>query len=179
MKIKPYFDKLQRAKEYKEFMGSNPDNFMVAGFFVIDFETGQNIHQIDFYIPSKKNVAAFTLDKGVQMQIMKLLPSKKKPEKLDLNVNIDLEALSGIIKDEMHNRGISEDIKKIIAVLQTVDGKKIWNLNCVLTGMEILRSKIEDESKTILKIEKTSLMDIMKKIPAQAAVQMPTTKKSF
>ena len=178
MKIKPYFDKLQKAKEYKQFSLENPDSFMVAGFFVIDFESGSNIHQIDFYVPSKKKVAAFTLDNGVQVQMMKTLPSKKKPEKLDLNVKIDLEALAGIIRDEMHNRGISEDIKKMIAVLQTIDGKKIWNINCVLTGMELLRSKIEDESKSVLKIEKSSLMDIMKKIPTQTAT-MPTTAKSM
>ena len=61
----------------------------------------------------------------------------------------------------------SEDIKKIIAIVQNIDGKKIWSLNCVLTGMEVLKSKVEDESKSVLRIEKTSLVDIMKRMPMQ------------
>ena len=177
MKTKPYFERLQKAKEYKQFITQNPDKFLVAGFFVLDLETGTNMHQIDFYVPSKRKVAAFNIDKGIQMQMMDTM-GKKLPEKLDLNTKVDLDALTGIVKDEMHNRGISEDIKKIIAVLQTVDGKKIWNLNCVLTGMGMLRTKIEDDSKTVLKVEKINLMDIMKKMPSQAPVT-PTTEKSM
>lgn len=168
MKIKPYVDKLEKSKEYKEFMDKYPDAFLIAGFFVLDFETNKNMHQIDFYVPQEKKVAAFSLDGGVKMQVFESAPSPKVPKELDLNVNIDLDALSGILKDEMHNRNISEDIKKLIAIIQNVDGKKIWSLSCVLTGMEILKSHIEDETKLVLKVEKESFLEIMKKIPGNA-----------
>lgn len=170
MKIKPYVDNLISSKKYTEFKQKYPKAFMVAGFFILDLEGGQNIHQIDYYIPSEKKVAAFTLDKGVDLQVLKM-PGGKKPEELDLNTNIDLDALSGIIHDEMRNRNISEDIKKIIAVVQTVKGKKIWNINCILTGMEILRAHVEDSSGTVLKMERISMMDIMKKMPGQMQAQ--------
>ncbi len=175
MKFKLFMDKLEKSKEYQQFKKEYPDNFLIAGFFVIDLEAGQNIHQLDFYIPSKKKVAAFNMDGKVNMQMLSLM-GQKVPEKLDSNTNIDLDAIAGILGDEMHNRGISEEIKKIVAVLQSSEGKKIWNLNCVLTGMEILKSKIEDDSKSILKVEKSSLMDIMKRVPAQT-MQTPKTKK--
>jgi len=54
MKIQPYVEKLNTSKEYEEFQKKYNDAFLVAGFFVLDFETGQNIHQIDYYIPSDK-----------------------------------------------------------------------------------------------------------------------------
>jgi len=172
MKIKPYVEKLEKSEEYKNFKIKYPDAFMVAGFFVLDLETGANIHQIDFYVPNEKKIAAFTLDEGVTLQLLDMLSKDgKTPEKLDLETNVDLDALKGILTDEMHNRGISEDIKKIIAVIQNIDGKKIWNLNCVLTGMEILKSHVEDESKTVLKMDRTSVMDIMKHMPTQALKQ--------
>ena len=98
------------------------------------------------------------------MQILDTL-TKKVPEKLDITTNTDLDELKGIIEDEMKNRNMSEDIKKIIAVLQMIDGKKIWNLNCVLSGMNLLRTHVEDESKTVLLMEKSSLLDLMKKVP--------------
>jgi len=167
MKIKPYVEKLEQSEEYKNFKIKYPDSFMMAGFFVLDLEGGVNVHQIDFYIPAEKKVALFTLDEGVKLDIKDMIrkDETKDPEKMDFETNIDLDALQGILMDEMKNRGISEDIKKIIAVIQNIDGKKIWNLNCVLTGMEILKSHVEDETKTVLKMDRTSVMDIMKHIP--------------
>lgn len=171
MKIKPYVDKLEKSKEFEEFNKKYPDAYLIAGFFVLDLEEGHNIHQIDFYVPSTKKVGAFTLDKGVTLQLLDPMGGKV-PEKLDMKTKIDLEALPGILKDEMRNRSMSEDIKKIIAVVQNIEGKRVWNLSCVLTGMEILKSHIEDDSESVLKIEKLSMLDIIKKLPPEALGKM-------
>jgi hypothetical protein len=165
MKIKPYIDKLNASKTYRDFQKKYSDAFMIAGFFIIDMENKQNMHQIDYYVPSEKKIAAFTLDGGVTMQILEAV-NHGVPEKLDMGTKIDLDALPGILEDEMKNRSMTEEIKKIIAIVQTIDGKKVWNLNCVLSGMEILKAHIEDESQTVLKMEKISLADIMKKLPS-------------
>ena len=148
MKIQPYVSKLNTSSQYKDFAKKNNDAFMVAAFFVLDLENGKNSHVIDYYVPSKKKIAAFTLDNQITLQMMDLM-TKKVPEKLDLKTNIDLEALEGILEDEMKNRNVTDDIKKIIAVVQTIDGKKIWNLNCMLSGMGILNAHIEDESRSV------------------------------
>ncbi len=166
MKIQPYIEKLNSSKEFKKFKDKYNDAFLVAGFFVLDLEMQQNIHQIDFFIPSQKKIAAFTLDSGVNLQILDTM-SEKTPEKLDMNTNIDLDAIEGILEDEMKNRNMTEEIKKIIAVIQNIKGKKIWNLNCVLSGMEILKAHVEDESQTVLKMEKLSFTDIVKKMPIE------------
>src|SRR3989344_5428710 len=180
MKIKPYIEKLEQSEEFKNFKVKYPKSFLIAGFFVLDFDTGMNFHQIDFYLPKEKKIAAFTLDEEVKLQILDMISKDgKKPEKLDIETNIDLDALQGILVDEMHNRGISEEIKKIIAVVQNIDGKKIWNLNCILTGMEILKSHVEDEAKTVLKMDKTSVMDVMKLLPSQALVKNPPKREDL
>lgn len=167
MKLAPYVEKLNGSQEFKDFTKKNNDAFMMAGFFILDLESGKNLHQIDYYVPSKKKVAAFTLDKGVTFQLLDSM-SKKKPEKLEIKTQIDLDALHGILEDEMKNRSITEEVKKIIAVLQTIDGKKIWNINCLLSGMGILRAHIEDDSKSVLKMEKASILDYVKNVPASA-----------
>ncbi len=168
MKIQPYVEKLNNSQVYKQFQNKYGDAFLVAGFFVLDFETGQNLHQIDYYVPSEKKVAAFTLDEEIMVQMLKLL-DERIPEKLDIQTNIDLDALKGIIEDEMKNRGISDEIRKMIAVIQTIEGRKIWNVNCILSGMELLKTHVEDSSKTILKMERTSMMDFIKKMPGPAS----------
>src|SRR3989344_8986124 len=176
MKLAPYVNKLNDSTAFKDFQKSHKDAFMVAGFFVLDLETNNNINQIDYYVPSKKKVAAFTLDKRVTMQMLYLLNSKA-PEKLDIKTNIDLDQLYGILEDEMKNRNITENIKKIIAILQNIEGKKIWNLSCILSGMEILKAHVEDSSKSVLKMERTSMFDIMKKIPASELQKMQQQKQ--
>ncbi len=176
MKIQPYIKRLEGSTAYKDFKIKYPDAFLAAGFFVLDLEGGINIHQIDFYVPSQKKIAAFSLDGEIKVKLLDTL-NEKVPEQLDINTNIDLDALSGILTDEMKNRGISESIRKIIAVIQNVDGKRIWNLNCVLTGMEILKSHIEDDSQTVLRIEKTSILEIMKKMPAPKMLKVQPDSK--
>ncbi|MBS3089138.1 hypothetical protein J4402_05210 [Candidatus Pacearchaeota archaeon] len=178
MKLKPYVEKLESSKEYETFRKENKDAFVVAGFFVIDFEQGRHIHQIDFYAPKSKKVAAFTLDSKVTLQLMNLM-GKKIPEELDIDTKIDLDALKGILTDEMRNRNITEEITKMIAVIQTVKGKKIWNVNCVLSGMEILKAHVDDSSETVLKLERVSMTDLIKKIPKQlqAAPNKKPTKE--
>ncbi|MFH1289981.1 MAG: hypothetical protein ABIH92_01085 [Nanoarchaeota archaeon] len=178
MKIKPYVEKLEKSELYKNFKIKYPQAFLVAGFFVLDLEGGVNVHQIDFYVPKEKKIAAFTLDGEITVKLLETL-NKKVPEKLDMGTSIDLDALQGILTDEMKNRGMSESIRKIIAVVQNIEGKRIWNLNCVLTGMEILKSHVEDESKTVLKIEKTSILDIMKKMPSPKLSKAPETKEDI
>jgi hypothetical protein len=164
MKLQPYIEKLNSSNEYAEFKKEHPKAFLVAGFFVLDMEAGKNVHQIDFFLPGEKKVAAFTLDDQVKIQLMETM-SKETPKELDISAKIDLDELKGILEDEMKNRGFTENIKKIIAVIQNIDGKKTWNLNCILSGMEILRAHIEDESKTVLKMDKHPVTDLIKTIP--------------
>ena len=64
----------------------------------------------------------------------------------------------------MKNRSITSEIKKVIAILQNLDGKKIWNLSCIISGMGILNAHVEDASKMVLKMEKKSLMDFVQKM---------------
>ncbi len=174
MKIQPYVQKLNSSNEFKQFIGKNKDAYLIAGFFVLDFESGSNIHQIDYYVPSQKKVAAFTLDQNVDMKMLDML-TEETPKKLDIKTSIDLDALKGIIEDEMKNRNMTEQILKIIAVIQSIKGDKIWSVNCVLSGMEILKAHIEDKSKSVLKMEKSSVMDYLKKMPM---AQLPKKKVS-
>lgn len=166
MKIQPYIHKLESSQAYKNFIKGHAESFLIAGFFVLDYETGTNIHQIDYYVPSKKQVAAFNLDGEVEVKLLDMMSKEKIPQRLDIKTKIDLDAIKGILEDEMKNRSITETIKKCVAVIQMVDNKKIWVLNCVLSGMEILKAHVDDESRTVLKMERASMLDYVKRMPA-------------
>src|SRR3989344_4022693 len=103
MRIQPYIEKLYASESFKKFQAKYKDAFLVAGFFVLDFETDQNLHQIDYYIPGEKKVAAFTLDNKIIFQLLDTI-SDKTPEKLDIRTSTYLDSLKGILEDEMKNR---------------------------------------------------------------------------
>ena len=178
MKIQPLIEKLESTEVYKKFKEDYKDSFLVAGFFVLDYETNKNINQIDYFIPSEKKVAAFNMKEEIGLQILETM-NDKIPETLSVQTNVDLDAIKGILEDGMKNRNITEDLKKVIAVIQTLEGKKIWILNCIMSGMEILKAHIDDESKTILKMEKTSVLDYIKKVPMKGATQNKPSKENI
>lgn len=177
MKFHDMLKKLKTSPQYESFANAYKDPVLVAGFFVIDFENKKNVSQIDFFVPSKKKVAAFSLDSPVTMQLMDTVEGKADLAPLDSDVKVEIDALEGILDDEMKNRGISETLKKIVAVLHMHEGKKIWNLNCMLSGMTLLRAHVDDDSRTVIKMEKVNLFDVMKTVPGTKGVANPNAPK--
>lgn len=156
MKFKKYLEKLKKSEKFKDFKKENPDSYLGAGFFVLDFE-GMDKHQIDYVFKDK--IATFDLDE----EELKIEDRRgKKLDKLTEDISIDLEELQEIVKDEMKNREVTDKLRKIIAVIYTSENKPIWNLQCIVGNLGFLSIHINDEDKSVLKFEKHSLMDIMR-----------------
>lgn len=165
MKFEHYLKRVEESPEFKQFQEEHKKAFLTAGFFVLDFESGKHMHQLDYFIPGSKKIATFVLDEGVKMNISEMKFKGKVPGKLDEKAKIDLDALQGIVHDEMLNRTVTQQVKKIIAVLMNEDGKKVWKLNCITGDLGIIKVNVDDSSSGILEFEKASLFDMMKIIP--------------
>ncbi len=163
MKIQPYLEKLENSRQFKEFQEKNPKAYFSAGFFVLDFESKKNVHQIDYFIPKSKKIATFMLDSKVEMKLGEA-SNETTPKKIDGSIQLDLDILKGIVEDEMKNNMVTTKLQKIIAVLQNLNGKLIWNLNCITTDMGVIKVHIDDSSHSVLKFEKINLFDIVKKL---------------
>lgn len=168
MKFEHYIKKLSDSEIYKSFKKENPRAYLCAGFFIIDFETGKNIYQLDYMLKNRK-IATFSLEEGVKVHVSNA-PFRKKLPEIKGDITTDLKALKGIVEDEMKNRTITDNIKKIIAVLQVVDGRIVWNLNCITNNLNILQIHIDDANGTILKFMKYSILDFVKTVPGAAAM---------
>jgi hypothetical protein len=164
MKIQPYIDKLNSSKEFKLFQTKNPKAYFAAGFFVLDFETKKNLHQIDYYDPKSKKMITFTLD-GEEIELKPGDAANQNiPKKITADINLDLDILKGLVQDEMKNQMVTTKLQKIIAIIQNLNGKLIWNLNCITTDMGIIKVHVDDDSHSILKFEKINLFDVIKKL---------------
>ncbi len=178
MKLDHYLKRVEESMEFKKFREEHKRAYLSAGFFVLDFEANKNMHQVDFFIPSNKKIATFKLEKGVSMQVSDALKMKRAPEEIDGKSNLDLEALKGIVHDEMMNRTVTQEIKKIIAVLQTEKGKKIWRLNCITSDLSIIKVNIDDDRGCILDFEKANLFDMIKKVNPSALMAGKPAQKN-
>lgn len=166
MKFDHYLKRIEESKEFKNFQKKNKSAYLCAGFFVLDFETGKDLYQLDYSLANGK-IATFILDDGVKMKISDQTLKKKLPE-IKGDVKTDLQALRGIVEDEMKNRTVTEGVKKMIAILHILDNKTVWNLQCILNGLGILQVHVDDADQSVLKFEKHSLMDFMKAMPTGA-----------
>lgn len=162
MKFEHYQKRVEESSEFKKFKDGHKKAYLAAGFFVLDFETGKNMHQIDYSLPNGK-IATFILDEGVKSKISEQTLKKKLPA-IKAEIKTDLDSLKGIVEDEMKNRTVTEKIKKIIAILHVIDNKPVWNLQCILDGLTLLNVHVDDSDQSILKFEKNSLMDMIKKV---------------
>lgn len=164
MKIQPYIEKLNTSKEFNDFKTKNPKSYFSAGFFVLDFESNNHLHQIDYFNPENKKMFTFMLD-GEKVQIKEGEPSSKNfPNVIDKEINLDLDILKRLVEDEMKNHMVTHRLHKIIAILQNVDGKLIWNLNCITSDMGVVKMHISDENHSVLKFESVNLFDVVKKL---------------
>ncbi len=161
MKFSHYLKRLEESSEFRDFKEKHKNSYLCAGFFVLDFETHKNMHQIDFALPNGK-IATCILEEGVKINISKQALKKKLPEIKD-EVKTDIDALKGIVDDEMKNHTVTQNIKKIIAVVQNLDGKNIWSLSCITDGLGLIQVHLDDATENILKFEKRSLFDFVKK----------------
>ncbi len=163
IKIQPYIDKLNSSSVFHSFKEKNPNSYFSAGFFVLDFEHENNVHQIDYFNPESKKIITFTLDRDVEMKEGEAV-NESIPNKIEGNINLDLDVVKGLIEDEMKNQTITTKLQKIIAVIQNIEGKKVWNLNCIATDMGLIKAHIDDETHSILKFEKINLFDVVRKL---------------
>lgn len=161
MKLSHFIKRVEKTKSFKNFKKEHSNSYLCAGFFVLDYETGKDLHQIDYALSDGK-IATFYLDDD-KVKISDPM-IKKKIEELKGDTKLDLEQLKGMVHDEMENHTVTEEIKKIIAVVQNVDGKKTWILNCILSGLNILKVHIDDDTGNLLAFEKANVMDFMRRM---------------
>ena len=161
MKIQPYIEKLNSSKQFQEFQKKNPKAYFSAGFFVLDFQEKKNLHQIDYFNPKNKKMITFAVDGDVEVKESETA-NKTIPEQIKANPKMDLDLLKGIVQDEMKNHDVTHKLHKIIAVLQNIDGKLIWDLNCITSDMGVIKMHVDDADHSVLKFETISLFDVVR-----------------
>jgi hypothetical protein len=163
MLLSQLYTKLEKSSIFENFKSSNPDAFLCAGFFILNFKSQIFDYSLDF----KSNNKIFTFKIPVAGEIVMLeediIASQKPLEKITIDVQIDINDLRESVEKEIYVKGIKSKLEEVIAVLQVHEGKEIWNITAMCEGFTIISIHIDPESGRILKFEKKSLFDMVKK----------------
>lgn len=167
---------IESSQLFKNFKQNYPDAQLCAGFFILDFLSNDTKKTLDYKTDNK--VITFTLHKNndITIQEDKLMDIPNTPKLTPINLpsilGVELDELKGLAGTQALDNGISSKFHKIIAILQNYkdseipelkEQKLIWNLTCMLDQLIILHILIDAESSKILKFERKSMMDMVKK----------------
>ena len=166
MNFSQTLEKIEASKEFNEFKKQHDDAYLCAGFFVLDLEQNINQQQFDYSLKDGK-IFTFSLNENDEVTIKEAETIEGKQSKLpeiSKEIKIDLDRIQELVEKEMKKQEINSRINKIIAILQVHENKQIWNLTCMLEGFGILQVHVDTISGEILKFEKRSLFDFIKRV---------------
>ncbi len=166
MKCAVYIKKVKDSQEFKDFMKEDPKAFLCSLFFTRDFTDKRAETQVDFYSPKKKMIISFKVDGKVERAPLAkkaetLTHKKFVPKPLVETIKMDVDEIEPTIVDEMHNRGMTYQIEKVLAFVNITDGEVIWNCTAFLKGLGLILAHIEDKSNTVLFMDKKSFFDLL------------------
>jgi len=159
------YQKITDSKTFQGFKNNHPDAELVAGFFILDFldETG-NQKALDY--KNKEQIFTFSLNQHDEITLKedKLMETSTHPKlsKIQPETKVELNELKSIAGTKALDEGIKDKFQKIIAVIQNLEDKQIWNLTCMLENMVILNVLIDCNTQEIIKFDRKNMMDFIK-----------------
>lgn len=145
-------------------MSKNKDAFLCSGFFIVDKKGEDNKQNVDYFVPSINKMFSFKLelDKEVELVPVENFGEDFKPEKIPDNINFDFNEIERLIEGEMFDKKIKNKIEKLLLSLQAKDNKSYIFGTIFISGLGILRVKIDLDEKRVIEFEKKSFFDMMK-----------------
>lgn len=162
MNLQFYLEKLENSEEYKKFIRENSDAFFCSGFFTID-ETGKEKDQqhLDYFIPSSNKMFSFQLGENINLAPIENFGKDFTPSPLK-NIVLDFDRIKEIVLEEMEKNKIKNKIKKILLSLQNKGEKNFLIGTIFISGLGLLKIKIDLNENKIIEFEKKSFFDMMK-----------------
>ena len=163
MNLKFYIEKLNSSEKFKEFKKENQDCFLCSGFFIIDKQKhADNKINLDFYIPSKKEMFSFKLNNKIEKVPVENFAKDFIPEKISENINFDFEEIEKIIEQEFQKEKINKKIQKILFSLQSLNSKSYLIGTIFISGLGIIQTKFDLQKNKIIEFKKKSFFDMVK-----------------
>lgn len=162
MNFQFYFEKLMDSKDFKKFISENKDAFLCSAFFAVDKKGNDNKQNIDYFVPSLNKMYSFKINNGVELVPVEDFGENFKPVKIPDNVDFDFDYLEKLIEGEMFEKKITNKVEKMLWSLQEKDNKTYLLGTIFISGLALLKVRIDVDEKKIIDFEKIGFFEMMK-----------------
>jgi hypothetical protein len=162
MNFQFYFEKLIESEEFKKFKNEHKDSFFCSGFFVVDKKGIENGQNLDYFVPSLNKMFSFKINDGVELIPVENFGNDFNPEELSEDVSFDFTEIENRILDKMEQEKIKNKIEKMLFSLQAKDKKNYLLGTVFISGLGIIKVKIDLNENKIIDFEKKSFFDMVK-----------------
>jgi len=162
MNFQFYFEKLEHSDNFKDFVKENKDAFLCSGFFSVDKRGQKDVQNIDYFVPSLNKMFSFKINEDVEKVPVEDFGDKFKQEKISEDINFEFEEIEDMIQERMNQDKIKNKIEKLLYSLQAKEGKNYVLGTVFISGLGLLKVRIDLKEKRIVDFEKKSLLDMMK-----------------
>jgi len=142
---------LEKSKEFKDWKEKNPESYLSYAFFVV--EDVDSDWKIGYYHKKHEKVTSFVVGEKIKVEPEEEVLQEKKAavEALDVDkVKHDLSDAIALAVDTQKEEYSTESPKKIIAILQTLDKKQVWNVTFLTQSFNTLNFKIKSDNLKIV-----------------------------
>ena len=161
MKFQFYMEKLEKSKEYRDFIREHGDAYFCSGFFSIDKEGKDNQVHLDFYSPSKKELFSFNLTEGVKFSKLEIFDSVV-PEEISIKLNLEFKDFEKVIEKKLEEEKIKTKIKKFLFSLQKLKNKEFLIVTVFISNLGLIKANMDIKTMEIISFEKKSFMNFFK-----------------
>lgn len=160
MNLQFYLEKLFVSEEFEKFKREKPEAFFCSGFFVLNGENKVDKVHIDYFNPETEKMFSFQLESDCQ--IVPIEQISGVPVKIADNVDVDFEKIKELVLKEMEVNKVKNKIEKILLSLQTSEGRNFLIGTVFISGLGLLKVKINLDENKVDEFEKKSFFDMMK-----------------
>ncbi len=162
MNFKFYIEKLCDSSEFRDFKNENADAFLCSGFFSIDKKGGDSQNHLDYFVPSLNKMFSFKLKDGVEKVPVEDYGNSFVPEKVGDGLDFDFGEIEKMIEEGMVKEKVNKKVEKILLSLQGKDGRNYLIGTVFVTGLGMIKIKIDLDEKKIDAFEQKSFFDILR-----------------
>jgi hypothetical protein len=162
MNFQFYFEKLTESEEFKKFKNGYKDAFFCSGFFIVDKKGEENKQNLDYFVPSLNRMFSFKIEDKIELTPIENFGEDFIPEEIFGNISFDFTEIEDRILDKMEQEKIKSKIEKMLFSLQTKDKKNYLLGTIFISGLGIIKVKIDLNENKIVDFEKKSFFDMVK-----------------
>jgi phenylalanyl-tRNA synthetase beta subunit len=164
MNFQFYVEKLHDSEEFKKFIKENSEAYFCSAFFTKDEEGKDNKIHVDYFIKEKADkIFSFEIENNCKKIEVETYDGKI-PEKLEADVDFDIDEVEKLIREKIEEEKIKEKFQRMMFSLQKLDGKDFLVGTVFVSMLGMLKINIDIKEMKITFFEKKSLFDMVKVI---------------